>query len=270
MLKRAITGFFFVVVLIFSIWWSKYTCFALFLLISIIGLDEFYTLSKKTGSKVNRAGGLIGGFMAFVIPSLTNIGVVDPKYNFLIIIPLLYIFVSELYRKKDKPFENIAFTILGLVYVVLPFVLVVALANIRTGFFNQYEPHVLLGFFYLIWASDTGAYLAGTKLGKHKLFKRISPGKTWEGTVGGAILAVIIAFVLSQFYTALSPVQWMISAVIIVIFGTWGDLTESLFKRSIHVKDSGKILPGHGGILDRFDGVFLAAPAVYLFLYLTA
>ncbi len=115
-------------------------------------------------------------------------------------------------------------------------------------------------------ANDTGAYLVGRKFGKHKLFERISPKKTWEGSFGGAILGLGVGYLNAQLFPDLSLFNWMIVALLVVVFGSLGDLVESMFKRSLGIKDSGKLLPGHGGILDRFDGIFIAAPVVYTYL----
>ncbi len=133
----------------------------------------------------------------------------------------------------------------------------------------SYHPHNLLGYFFILWTYDTGAYLAGSKFGKHKLFERISPKKTWEGAIGGALLALTIAYIISLYFTSFSMTNWMIIAIIIIITGTLGDLVKSSFKRSINIKDSGNIIPGHGGILDRFDALFLSAPFVLCYLYIT-
>ncbi len=131
-----------------------------------------------------------------------------------------------------------------------------------------YNPHLLLGFFFLLWTNDTGAYLVGRSIGKHKLWERISPKKTWEGFFGGLILSIIIGYVISLYYPELNYILWIVMAALVSIFGTMGDLVESVFKRSIDAKDSGSILPGHGGILDRFDGVFLSTPFVLVLLQL--
>ncbi|GAI59219.1 unnamed protein product, partial [marine sediment metagenome] len=127
---------------------------------------------------------------------------------------------------------------------------------------------ILLGFFILFWVSDTAAYLFGVSFGKHRLFKRISPRKSWEGLLGGAFIALITAYLLSLYFKDLRLPDWIIIAFIVVIIGTFGDLVESMYKRSLGLKDSGRILPGHGGILDRFDGVLLASPIVFTYLQL--
>ena len=133
-------------------------------------------------------------------------------------------------------------------------------------FGGSYYYQIVLGFFFLLWANDTGAYLVGRKLGRTKLFERISPKKTWEGSLGGAVLGIGVGYLNAQIFTDLSLFNWIIVALLVVVFGSLGDLVESLFKRSLNIKDSGKLLPGHGGLLDRFDGIFIAAPIVYTYL----
>jgi phosphatidate cytidylyltransferase len=165
-------------------------------------------------------------------------------------------------RGERKPFTNIAFTFLGVIYVAVPFSLLHVFI-LRNG---VYSYQILLGCLFLLWASDTGAYFAGVRYGKTKLFERVSPKKSWEGSMGGALAALMMAFVLAFVFQDLPPWQWHVIAVIIVVAGTYGDLVESLFKRSIAIKDSGSSLPGHGGFLDRFDGLLLSAPFIATFL----
>ena len=173
---------------------------------------------------------------------------------------------SPLYKKSEHPFTNIAYTMLGVFYVSIPFSLFCA-----SGFVNgTYSYHIPLGFLLIIWSSDSGAYVIGSLIGRTKLFERISPKKTWEGTIGGGLLSLTLAYVLSNYFIELSRFDWMMISIIIVITGNLGDLAESMFKRSINVKDSGTILPGHGGILDRFDAVFISAPFVFTYIMLRA
>lgn len=120
----------------------------------------------------------------------------------------------------------------------------------------------------MLWTNDTGAYLAGRFFGKHKLFERISPKKTWEGSIGGGILTIGVAFILSVYFTNLDQTNWIVLAILVAVFGGLGDLVESMLKRSLNIKDSGNLLPGHGGILDRFDGLLLSIPFIYSYLYL--
>ena len=170
---------------------------------------------------------------------------------------------NKLYKTFErKSFTNIVFTFLGIFYVALPF----ALLNVVVFEDGAYNYEVILGSLLILWASDTGAYFAGTRFGKRKLFERISPKKSWEGFVGGAVLALAFVVGLSQFLHSLSTVQWVVVGILIIVGGTFGDLIESLLKRSIEIKDSGDSLPGHGGFLDRFDGLLIAAPFIAAYL----
>ena len=173
------------------------------------------------------------------------------------------VYIIKLYKKSEhKPFTNIAFTFLGIFYIAIPF----ALLNIASFENKQYNYQIMWGCLFILWASDTGAYFAGTLLGKNKLFERISPKKTWEGLFGGVVLAAIITYGIAHYFTSLALWQWVTIAAIIIVGGTFGDLVESLLKRSIEIKDSGDALPGHGGFLDRFDGLLISAPFIVAFL----
>ena len=191
----------------------------------------------------------------------------------LFIFPLLVILVGiELFRKKETPISNIAFSIMGILYVVIPLSILNFFAYESTYSSvigiqeDQHQYWLLLGFFVIQWASDTGAYVFGSLFGKTKLAIKISPNKTWEGSIGGLILAILTGIIFALL-TNSEELHWINIAIIIVLFGTLGDLTESQIKRSCGVKDSGKILPGHGGILDRFDGVLFSAPFVLAYLH---
>jgi phosphatidate cytidylyltransferase len=209
----------------------------------------------------------VSGAACFIISFFIASGDLHQKY-FLTIFPLLAIvFIIKLYKiSETKPFTNVAFTLLGLVYIAVPLSLIsfIAFAD------GRYRYEMILGTLLILWATDTGAYFAGTYLGKHKLFPRVSPKKTWEGFAGGAVLALIFAFGLSRYFDILSLIDWLIVGVIIIIGGTFGDLVESLLKRSIEIKDSGNVLPGHGGFLDRFDGLLIASPFLVAYVELFA
>jgi phosphatidate cytidylyltransferase len=270
MLTRAITGTFFVAAIIAGVYFNAIISLALFCLIAVLGVDEFYGLVKKS-KIVNpiKFWGTISNTVLIIILTLIASANVNYKY---IAIPLIMLFVSfvfELYRKNENPFLNISYTILASIYIVLPFAMLYHLGYYSDGnFTDTYSFQIILGFFFMLWTNDTGAYLAGNFLGKHKLFERISPKKTWEGSIGGGILTLTIAYILSIYFTNLSLTNWIVLGFLITIFGGLGDLVESMLKRSLNIKDSGNILPGHGGILDRFDGLLLAAPFVYCYLYL--
>ena len=262
-IKRTLTATVFVAVLLGCTYWNQYSFSILFFVITILGVWEFYTLSEKGGSKPQRIIGTIAGGVLFASNAFVCLGY-DPLILVINIPVIFLIFIIELYLKAPDPFRNIAFTLMGIIYVALPF----SLLNYITTTNQIYDYQLLFGFFFILWACDSGAYLLGSAMGKHKLFLRVSPGKTWEGSIGGAIVSYGVAFIISGWYTGISRVDWLVIATILVVIGTLGDLVESLFKRSINIKDSGNILPGHGGILDRFDSLIMAAPFVFTYLYL--
>ena len=268
MKTRAITGFFFVIVMLASLLLGNYVFDVFYLILSMLCLWEFYSLVKQSGSAPAIFLGILNGVLVYAIAAIISWSDNDPGsyYMVLILVPtLIAIFIQELYTKSASPFTNIAFTIFGIILTVVPFSFFHALAYINrmTGF----NFHFPMAFLIMLWANDTGAYLSGRFFGRTKLFERHSPKKTWEGFIGGLLISAAGGFILSQFYKELTWLQWVTIAVIIGCFGTLGDLVESILKRSINVKDSGGILPGHGGLLDRFDGLFLSAPIVYVYLY---
>lgn len=266
MLTRAITGALFVAALIAGVYFNEIVAFGLFCLIVLLGTDEFYSLVKKSKT-INplRFWGLLMNLTSIILMGLIILNNLPTK---MLTIPLLMMFMTfifELYRKKNHPFINIAYTIIPVLYISIPFAMLFDL-----GFYNSkdYSFQIILGFFFLLWTSDTGAYLSGRFFGKHKLFERISPKKTWEGSIGGTILTVGVAYILSLYFTDLGLTNWIVTGMLTAIFGGLGDLVESMLKRSLNIKDSGNILPGHGGILDRFDGLLIGIPFVYTYLQL--
>lgn len=268
--KRTLTAIVFVTVLLGCTFWSQFSFSVLFFVITILGIWEFYTLSEKGGSNPQKIVGTIIGALLFVGNALVCIhtengkSFLDPRFLVIIIPVIFLIFIIELYSKAADPFRNIAFTLMGILYVALPF----SLLNYIATATEIYNYQLLFGFFFILWCNDSGAYLVGSAIGKHKLFLRVSPGKTWEGSVGGAIASYGVAYLISGWYTSFSRFDWMVIATILIVIGTLGDLVKSIFKRSLNVKDSGTILPGHGGILDRFDSLIMSAPFVFTYLYL--
>lgn len=270
MLTRAITGFLFILTIISAVYFNGVIAMSLFSLIVLIGLDEFYGLVKKSKTiKPIRFWGTLSGFILMILLCLIALDYIQMKFIFIPIIMIFTTFLIELYRTNENPFINIAYTLLGITYIVLPFAMLYHLGFYSENTFsNDYSFQIILGFFIMLWINDTGAYLAGKFFGKHKLFERISPKKTWEGSFGGGILTIATAYVLSIYFTNLNLTNWMIIAVLVAIFGGLGDLVESMLKRSLNIKDSGSILPGHGGILDRFDGLLISVPIIYSYLNL--
>jgi len=266
MKTRAITAFFFTLVMLASIFLGAYTFTIFYLVLSLLSLIEFYKLIKTSGLKPQVGIGLLTSGVIFLILASHFFLKFETRY-LLLSIPLVFsVFISELYKKEASPFGDISYTIIGLVYVTVPFCFFYALGFAFSD--DGYNFHLPLAFLLMLWASDTGAFLFGRKLGKTKLFERHSPKKSWEGFFGGVFTSVLVAVIISLFFKEISMVVWIGMAVLVVTFGTLGDLVESMLKRSLNVKDSGNLLPGHGGLLDRFDGLLVAAPLVFTYLYL--
>lgn len=246
---------------------NSFTLFALVGVIIGMGLIEFYKLLENTTLKANKTIGFAVGLALFAIACLYAIGCV-PINAFWLVAPVVSaVFIAELYRKNDYPFQNIAITLFGVIYIAVPLSLLV-LIGFPEKSISGYQAHLVMGFFFLLWANDTGAYLTGITIGKHPMFPRISPKKSWEGFSGGLFFTLLVGFIISKYFTSLPMTDWLVIAFLICIFGVWGDLIESMLKRSLNIKDSGNILPGHGGILDRFDSVLFSAPIVFVYLQL--
>ena len=252
-------------VFILAIWFNEWTYFILFLTLLVLAMLEFYRLLGTTGYRPNRFIGLSMGIALYVVNffgwKLASPATDDLYYLIFAIGGIL--FIAELFRNRPGPFINIAFTLLGVLYIALPFSMLHELAYFQTA---SYSSQLVLGVFFLIWASDSGAYFIGRQFGRHKLFERISPGKTWEGFVGGFLTAVLLGYALAHLFTDYDLKHWLVMAAGVAIFGALGDLVESMLKRSLEVKDSGNFLPGHGGVLDRFDALLLAVPFVVVLL----
>ncbi len=254
---------------------------AMVLLFSIVtGLTiwEFCGLvNERDGVTVNRFICTVAGVYFFYAMTYFCSDLYGGAAKSVVFIPYLvtivYLLVAELYSKQKDPINNWAYTMLSQMYIALPFSLLNVLAFTATPngqvAFNTVLP---LSVFVFLWINDSGAYCVGSLLGRHKLFPRISPGKSWEGSIGGGLFVVAAAYAWGLFENdegvgMLNELQWAGLGFVVVIFGTWGDLVESLFKRTLGVKDSGSILPGHGGMLDRFDSSLLAIPAAVVYLY---
>ena len=266
MKTRAITAFFFTIVMLGSIFLGSYAFTGFYLILSIIALLEFYKLVKMGGIRPHRNIGVLVSTILFLITAAYHFLQFETKY-LLLVVPLIFsVFISELYKKSKIPFANISYTFLGFIYVTVPFCFFYSLgflADVLT-----YDYHLPLAFLLMLWANDTGAYLFGVKFGKHRLFERHSPKKSWEGFFGGMFTSLAVSFGIFKLFPEMSAVTWAGMAILISCFGTLGDLVESMLKRSLDAKDSGSFLPGHGGFLDRFDGLLIAAPVVYVYLYL--
>ena len=271
---RTITGVLFVAAIV--------TCFLraeamilLFALVTGLTIWEFTGLvNEREHITVNRMICTVAGVYFFFAMAGYNSGLTPATVFIPYLVSIIYMLIAELYLIHDDPVGDWSYTMMSQLYIALPFSLLNVLAFRSTGYDIQYTYLAPLAVFVFLWINDTGAYLCGSLLGKHKLFPRISPGKSWEGSIGGGFLVVAIA-VLIWYLTdqygvndlGLNAYEWAGLGLTVVIFGTWGDLVESLFKRTLGIKDSGTILPGHGGMLDRFDSSLLAIPAVVVYLY---
>lgn len=267
---RSITGIVFVAIIVSCILCGPVSFAALFTVITGLTVYEFSDVINKNKedihiNKIVTTAGGIYLFLAFTgYCSNTDSSRIFLPY----LILLMYLMISELYLKHTNPIMNWACSMLSQLYVALP----LSLLNVL---YFQYgandvillNPILPLALFVFLWLNDTGAYCVGSLIGKHKLFERISPKKSWEGSIGGAIITIVIAIVCAHLYPFISTIKWVGLAIVIVAFGTWGDLTESLLKRQLNIKDSGNILPGHGGMLDRFDSSLMAIPAAICYLF---
>jgi phosphatidate cytidylyltransferase len=271
---RTITGIIFVAAVVASFLRPE----AMVLLFSIVtGLTvwEFTGLvNQRPDVTVNRFISTVAGVYFFYAMTYFCSDIYAGVAKSVVFIPylvtIIYLLVAELYLKQKDPIQDWAYTMLAQMYIALPFSLLNVLAFNATNqgvvAFNTLLP---LSVFVFLWVNDSGAYCCGSLLGRHKLFPRISPGKSWEGSIGGAVFVLVAAWAISSFLDGqmLTLPEWLGLGLTVVVFGTWGDLVESLFKRTLGIKDSGNILPGHGGMLDRFDSSLLAIPAAVVYLY---
>lgn len=279
--QRVIAGILGATILINAIYWSEWSFFLIFAFIMSFSLWEFYSLLEKSGYKPMKIQGLVLANALFTgIFGVQKVQNYQEWFLFMMLAAIFLLFILKLYDKDDsQPFASLAFTILGIVYVAVPFGLLLE-ASYREGIVGSdkarlvlgivYNHQIPLGILFCLWASDSGAYFVGRKLGKTKLFERISPKKSWEGFAGGMFFSQMVAWGLSVYFTSLEAWQWFSISAMIVIIGTYGDLVESMLKRSLSIKDSGSVIPGHGGFLDRFDGLLVVMPFIALFLKLFA
>lgn len=272
---RTITAVFFVAAIVGSFLRPE-TMVLLFALVTGLTIWEFTGLvNHREAVTTNRMICTVAGVYFFVAMAgycseLTPSAVFIPY-----LVTLIYLLVAELYLRQEDPIHDWAYTMMSQLYIALPFSLLNALAfHFSPQGFTTFDPVLPLSVFVFLWLNDTGAYICGSLLGRHKLFPRISPGKSWEGSIGGGFIvtaAAVGVWYLTEQYGVnqfqLSALKWAGLGLTVVIFGTWGDLVESLFKRTLGIKDSGHILPGHGGMLDRFDSSLLAIPAATVYIY---
>lgn len=267
---RALTGIIFVVVLISAIYIHPIFFLILFCIITGLTLWEFGGLVKHyENANLQRTVNVLGGVYLFIATFVYANGLTDGKIFLPYLLFIMLTMIAELYYKAPNPINNWTFTLFAQVYCAGSFSILNFIgAEPGTPGVMSYTPLFIMAIFIFVWLDDTGAYLVGSLIGKHKLFERISPKKSWEGFFGGLILSLASSQAFAWFAPEINRMNWLGLAATVVLFGTWGDLIESLLKRTLGVKDSGNVLPGHGGMLDRFDSVMLAVPASYIYIYI--
>lgn len=275
LITRSITGILYVAILV-TCFLQAFNMVIVFALITGLGTWEFTGLvNEHKHVNVNRLITTVAGVYFFLAVAGVNSGAIQTNAVFVpYLLTIIYLFISGLYTKSSDSVNDWAYTMLSQMYIALPLstINVIAFRQAADGL-NYYYYLLPLSTFIFLWANDTGAYCTGSLFGKHKLFPRISPAKSWEGSIGGGILVLIVASVIyyiesqGENLSGLNLIEWLGLGLVVVVFGTWGDLVESLLKRTLGIKDSGYILPGHGGILDRLDSSLMAIPASVVYLY---
>jgi phosphatidate cytidylyltransferase len=290
--QRALTATIFTAIMLVGMFLHEGTFILLFFIISMGCLWEYMKLMTDD-NRLREIGALIIGnslwfgfiFKDFVYtrtgsldlnhaiggsPNITVYSILLFGFMSFLIIPFLLLII-ELFQKTDKPFQNVAGTLLGIFYAIVPIFLLIGVSKetvytdgIISG--TKFTPNIAAGILFLTWINDTGAYLVGSRIGKTPLLPRISPKKTWEGTIGGIVFCILSGFLIHRLLGVLSLTDWLVIGGLVSVFGTLGDLIESMLKRSVGVKDSGTFMPGHGGFLDRFDAFIFEIPFIFLYL----
>lgn len=269
--KRLLTGTIFVITVTFLILFNKWTFLAFLIIANTLIIIEFINVNNKNKSKPYTASLLfLSNLSIFLIFITINYKIYQLLF-ILIFTPLYLFFIEALFKKNENPLKNLASTILGFVYITIPLICAILISFKNIFIENKdvvFNPYIIMGTIILVWIYDSFAYCVGANLGKHKINKRISPNKSWEGLIGGSIFIIAASIFINRisFFNCLSQTNWISIAAIVIVFGTIGDLIESLFKRSVSIKDTGSILPGHGGFLDRFDSLIFLLPWIFLYL----
>lgn len=264
LVERSLTGLLFVIVSILSTLWHELTFVFFFVVIMVLCIIEYHQIIRKVHGHPLIAWEIILSILIYAASWLLFTKTI-PASALALVIPIIFlVFVSELYRRKRRVVQNLALTFLPVIHVALPLSLFLGLGYIS----GEYNHRPVLAMLFFTWTFDTFAYLLGVLIGKHKIARRISPKKSWEGFVGGLIASGILAILLASYWHVFDPLNWVVISVIVSIGVTFGDLVQSVLKRAAGVKDSGRILPGHGGVFDRFDGFLFAIPFVFGYLYL--
>lgn len=268
-LQRTATGAIYVAAIAGSVFAGSLAFAVLFFIVSILTMHEFYKLlNKQINTTIHLSKAIIAGSLVYLTISLIALELIEAKYVLVISFIPVALIISEIYRDKEIPLKNVAFSLMGVMYIAAPLALLVMVQSYPALSAGSPTPWIIMSLFVFIWVNDTFAYLTGKLAGRHKLFECISPKKTWEGTIGGLLFTLVAGFLFHHFIQILLLHEWLIFAILVAVSGTYGDLAESLIKRKLQVKDSGNILPGHGGLLDRLDSLLFASPVAVIFLYI--
>ncbi len=273
---RSMSAAVFVVLLVGCVYWSYLSFTLFFFAVSMIGLYEFYKISEKMGAKPAKLFGYLTAIFVYISvlkldglisdPSTIIIlqNTLQPLLSLIIVAPFI-IFAITLFMRKENAIQSAIYTMGGILYTVLPFALLNQTVMYEPDCQGSYfEPQLILGVIFLIWSNDTFAYLGGSLFGKNKMIERVSPGKTWEGTIIGVLITFGLSFLFNKLIYDLHDNTWIVLGILVPILATVGDLVESKLKREAGVKDSGSIMPGHGGVLDRFDSLIFVSPFVFV------
>jgi phosphatidate cytidylyltransferase len=267
-IQRAISGLIYLVVIIGSLFLGKIAFGLVFLLVCLVALYEFYVLTFAAGSTPYLLPSLIAGAIVFILSFLTSSALAGMSSLTLLLPLILFMFLIALYSGQQDAIRSSAISLLGILYIAIPLSTMNYLAFPQSNGY-AYTHRIVLGILTLVWINDTGAYLVGITIGRHRLLERVSPKKSWEGAIGGALLTILCGWWLNPVMGILDRKDWLVFAVIVSVFGVLGDLTESLFKRNAGMKDSGSIIPGHGGILDRIDSLLFVMPLSLVYLVMS-
>ena len=267
LITRTITGIIFIAVIVCSLLWSPIPFSILFLIFALTALYEFYSMVLGKTNMHLFISGMLAGAVLYISIALYSLKIIPAEWLYFNFILLNLIFLMELLDDGSSAVRNTSYAVLGVIYVVLPFALLNLFYSLEEDAVD-FNAHFLLGYFILTWSYDTLAFICGKIFGRTKLFPEVSPQKTWEGAIAGGVFTLAAAYLIFHFYGELELAHWIVIAFLVIILGTFGDLIESMFKRNFNVKDIGKALPGHGGVLDRFDGLLFSAPAVLFYFYM--
>lgn len=263
---RIITGALYVIISLALVLINQYTLLA-FCIISYVWLTiELKRIIQRTNIRISLIFPLMIGLFALLIAFLNIYYNISFTLFLLMIIPIYGIFIHELFILRENSLQSIAHTLFFLIYPLLPILLTIYLSS--GSFYGQsvnYSPGILVFTMVQIWIFDSMAYIFGVSLGKHRLYEKVSPKKSWEGFIGGFVITLIIGILVGYYSSLIIVIDSIFISIIVSVFGTFGDLVESLFKRNINLKDSGNTLPGHGGLLDRLDSFIFVIPWIFLY-----